>query len=285
MQNAIYAGSFDPWTFGHWFVLRSAMNVFDHVTILISKNPSKRDSVSISDRIALIESFLDPTKELGLLGFSIASLKNQRNLNPWNCSVEVNETLVVNWAKEKNIKHLIRGLRSTSDFESEFNLYFSNLALCPSIETWTVLCPPELLHCSSTFVKTVTSNGFHSHVGTSFTIQSYLNRVPRSIGILLDCMEMENQQGIWLHRISQSTFIDVLQVIYNLLGTAFVTHNEFQEKDLEPFFKSSSLRDTLCQILAYTRISQGRLIETLKAQLNLTQTHKSVINRFLDIEI
>lgn len=178
MSSAIYAGSFDPWSIGHEAVLKAALEVFKEVHVLVAVNPSKLGSLDPLTRARIIASSADPctnwwTAEPPFhVGESII--------------VATTPGLVVDYAGSHGIRHLVRGLRSTTDFEAEFNLYFSNKTIDPRIQTWAVLCPPELLHCSSTYVRSVVGNPSAKKVGTSFVAQSAMLGAPIALGRIFD---------------------------------------------------------------------------------------------------
>ncbi|MCA2961382.1 MAG: pantetheine-phosphate adenylyltransferase [Silvanigrellales bacterium] len=180
-KAAIYAGSFDPWSFGHQYVLDAGLEVFDAVHVLAAVNPAKQGTLSPETRARLIAHSIDPFKDWS------------RREPPFhvgrNVIVSATAGLVVDYAREQGITHLLRGLRSTSDFESEFNLYFSNRAIVPSIQTWAIMCPPDLLHCSSTYVRTVVGKSGVAFVGTSFLAQCAMLRKPAFVGEVFDLVQ------------------------------------------------------------------------------------------------
>jgi pantetheine-phosphate adenylyltransferase len=178
MTAAIYAGSFDPWSVGHEAVLNAALDVFKEVHVLVAVNPSKQGSIDPLTRARIVASSADPCSNWWAVEppFHVED----------SIVVATTPGLVVEYAGTHGIKNLIRGLRSTTDFESEFNLYFSNKTIDQRIQTWAVLCPPELLHCSSTYVRSVVGNPAAKKVGTTFVAQSAMLGIPISLGRLFD---------------------------------------------------------------------------------------------------
>lgn len=196
-RQAIYAGSFDPWSLGHAFVLECALEIFDTVHICVAVNPSKTGILSPARRSLLIAKSLAPFHYFAEdhSTFSISS----------RVTVSYTFGLVSDFAKQRGVSTLLRGLRSTSDFEAEFNLYFSNYAISPDIKTWTVLCPPELLHCSSTYVRTVVGHTSVDTVGTGFLAQCLLLERPTLIGEVFDLLQSldngtKDNDSVSLHR-------------------------------------------------------------------------------------
>jgi pantetheine-phosphate adenylyltransferase len=178
MTAAIYAGSFDPWSTGHDAVLKASLEVFSEIHVLVAINPSKQGSLDPLTRARIIASAIEPC-------INWWNLETPFHVGE-NVVVTTTPGLVVEYAGTHGIHHLVRGLRSTTDFESEFNLYFSNKTIDSRIQTWAVLCPPELLHCSSTYVRSVVGNPAAKKVGTTFAAQCAMLNQPISFGRVFD---------------------------------------------------------------------------------------------------
>ena len=182
MNSAIYAGSFDPWTLGHSYVLTSAIKTFKHVTVIVAVNKEKKSHITPQDRARLIAFEKNPFKDWW-------STKPPFHLKD-NLTIITHSDLIANYARDNNIQYLVRGLRSTTDFEAEFNLYFSNLAINEDLSTWAILCPPEYLHYSSTFARTVVGKSKIPFTGASFTAQALLLNWHKDIGQALDLLTL-----------------------------------------------------------------------------------------------
>ncbi len=117
MKIAIYPGTFDPITFGHLDIIKRASELFDHLIIAAAKDNYKNPLFTLDERVKLIK---EETAHL-----------NKNN----NISVEKFEGLLVGYAKKKNAKVIIRGLRAVSDFEYEFQMFGMNSKLDPEIQT------------------------------------------------------------------------------------------------------------------------------------------------------
>lgn len=211
-KEAIYAGSFDPWSFGHAFVLESSIEIFDTVHICVAVNRAKQGVLSAPRRSYLIARSLAPFMCFG---------EDQSSFRIGDkVTVTYTHGLVSDFAKKKDIHILLRGLRSTSDFEAEFNLYFSNYAISQDIKTWTVMCPPELLHCSSTYVRTVVGQPSVSFVGTGFLSQCMVLEKSTLLGEIFDLLvfleENEKNKASLIHgntpagRLLQTAFSSIL---------------------------------------------------------------------------
>jgi pantetheine-phosphate adenylyltransferase len=205
--KALYAGSFDPWTFGHQFVLETVAQVFDEVHVLCAVNPNKLSTLSAPTRACLVAHTVNPFVDWW-----------QESLEP-STNLKVGENLVVAWydglvadyATEHGISHLIRGLRSTTDFESEFNWYFSNHVLDKSLRTWAVFCPPELLYCSSTYVKTVVGKKGVPQAGTGFLAQAHLLGRETNLGWFFDVFAHQLKREHMFHALGalQKTYSEI----------------------------------------------------------------------------
>ena len=204
MTTAIFPGSFDPWSLGHQFIFNAALQIFDCIHIVIASNPSKTGKLSLSLRSVVVANILAPLQEW-------SALKEPFTINYQGKKIVILHVdgLIVDYAREQNINILIRGLRSTSDFESEFGLYFSNHALYPELQTWTVMCPPELLHFSSTYVRAVAGHPHALHVGTSFLAQSLLLERSAAIGKIYDLIDFYSHSQFSL----QQSFSKILSLL------------------------------------------------------------------------
>jgi len=131
LSIALYAGTFDPVTYGHLDVIRRAAALFDKVIVGVSVNPKKSPLFSTEERVAMLRAVCQP------MG---------------NVSVEVVPGLVVDAARAAGANVLVRGLRAVSDFEFELQMASTNRALAPEIETVFFTPAPEYHYLSSSTV-------------------------------------------------------------------------------------------------------------------------------------
>ena len=108
MKAAIYPGSFDPVTFGHLDVIRRAASIFDELTVSVLNNTQKTPLFSVEERVRILE---EATKEMP------------------NVKVDSFSGLLINYAREKDVHVVIRGLRAITDFEYELQIAQTNRKL------------------------------------------------------------------------------------------------------------------------------------------------------------
>lgn len=136
--NAVYLGTFDPLTAGHYDVIVRAAAIFNSVIIGIGKNKAKDACFSVSERIEMISS-------------ACAGLKN--------VSVEAFEGLAVNFADRHQARVMVRGLRTEADYVYEMQMAMMNRILDRRIETVFIPTRQDLSHVSSSLVKEVAALG------------------------------------------------------------------------------------------------------------------------------
>lgn len=137
-RSAVYAGTFDPITFGHLSVVRRGAGLFDHLWILVAVNPDKNPLFSPDERVRMIR---DVTTQ-------------------WpNVDVDSTPGYVVEFARQCGAQYLLRGVRGSTDAKAEIALASQNHALAPEIETVFVPAHPELSEVSSSNVKELIESG------------------------------------------------------------------------------------------------------------------------------
>ena len=138
MSTALCPGSFDPPTNGHVDVIKRCLSIFDHVVVAIVANPSKSALFDSEKRISMLEElFKDDSKDLEVHAFS---------------------GLLVDFARERNIDVIVKGLRAVSDFEYELQMAQMNESLA-GINTLFLPTNPEYGYLSSSLVKEVARLG------------------------------------------------------------------------------------------------------------------------------
>lgn len=141
MRTALYPGSFDPLTNGHLDILQRAAQMYDKVIVTVAVNNKKSAVFTGEERIQLIKE----------------SIKNY----DWADRVEVEQFtgLLIDYARKKKVKVLLRGVRQISDFEYEFRMALTNRRLAPEIDTVFLMPDEQLTFISATIVKEVAAWG------------------------------------------------------------------------------------------------------------------------------
>lgn len=137
MTIAIYPGSFDPITNGHIDILKSGAEIFDKVIIAVAYNAEKQGFLPVNTRTELIK-------------------KCTRDIP--NIEVDCFEGLTIEYAKKRNASVLLRGLRTSFDFEYELQLSQTNHALFDEIKTVFLITKPEYNFISSSCVREILLN-------------------------------------------------------------------------------------------------------------------------------
>ena len=137
-RTAIFPGSFDPITKGHENILRRALPLFDEVIIAIGKNSLKQTYFTLEQRERWIK---------------------QVFANEPKVSIETYTGLTIDYCKKKKAGYILRGLRTSADFEFEKAIAQNNKVMAPEIETIFILPVSELSAINSTIVRDIVRNG------------------------------------------------------------------------------------------------------------------------------
>jgi len=134
---AVYAGSFDPITNGHLWMIEKGIKLFDKLIIVVGENPSKKYMFTQKERIAIVENAI--------------KIYNDFNYNIKVCGSDMR--ILVKWARILNANYILRGIRSSDDYNYEKNMRHFNYKLESSVETVFLMPPKEIEDISSSFVK------------------------------------------------------------------------------------------------------------------------------------
>lgn len=134
MSTALFPGSFDPITKGHYSIVKRGLPIFDKIIIGIGKNSTKNNLFSLEKRIEIVQETFKNEKKIEVVAF---------------------EGLTVNFCKANNIKFILRGLRSAADFDYERTIALMNKELDDSIETLFLLSEPKYSGIHSTVVREI----------------------------------------------------------------------------------------------------------------------------------
>ena len=138
MRTALYPGSFDPITAGHVDIISRALEIFDHVEVGVAVNMNKTPTFSDAERIEMIEETFVDEPRVRVSGFS---------------------GLLVDYARKRGIRSVIRGLRAVSDFEYEFQMASMNRRLTDEVDFFFLMTSEEHFFVSSSLVREVALNG------------------------------------------------------------------------------------------------------------------------------
>jgi pantetheine-phosphate adenylyltransferase len=130
---AVYAGTFDPVTLGHLWMVKTGANLFDRLIVAVGTNPDKKCYFSLKDRISMLQE-------------STARYKNV------TVDKYQNEFLI-KYAESVGAKFILRGIRSTTDYEYEKGINYVNRSLNAKITTVFLLPPREMVEISSSTVR------------------------------------------------------------------------------------------------------------------------------------
>lgn len=129
MKTCIYAGSFDPITNGHIDIIKRASKIFDKVIIAVGDSASKKYTFSKIERVDLIKRCVP------------------------NANVESFDGLLVDFAFSQGIKHVVRGVRNSQDFDYEKLLHEINISQKSGLDTVVLVADQSMSHISSSAVK------------------------------------------------------------------------------------------------------------------------------------
>jgi pantetheine-phosphate adenylyltransferase len=149
MRIAIYAGSFDPPTNGHLWMIEQGLAMFDHLIVAIGTNSAKQYSFTIEERLELLRASTKASDRL-----TIAHFDNR---------------YLVDYAKKMEGKYILRGIRSSSDYEYERIMRHINADMAPDITTVFLMPPRDIAELSSNMIKSLIGP-----VGWQETVRRYV---------------------------------------------------------------------------------------------------------------
>lgn len=137
-KRALYAGTFDPFTNGHLDIVQRALKIFDELVILVAVSPTKSPLMKTDQRVKVLKKLFAHEPKI---------------------KVESWSGLTVEYARQKKIGSIVRGLRPTGDFEIEFQMASMNRKINPDCDTVFLMTSEKLYYISSTLVKEVYQHG------------------------------------------------------------------------------------------------------------------------------
>jgi pantetheine-phosphate adenylyltransferase len=138
LNIGIYPGSFDPITFGHLDIIKRSAKLFDRLIVAVLSNPQKKPLFTVDERIEMIRQSINNAPNIEIDSFS---------------------GLLIDFARLKQARVIIKGLRAVSDFEYELQMALMNKKLDERIETVFIMTSSKYSYLSSSIVKEVASFG------------------------------------------------------------------------------------------------------------------------------
>lgn len=138
MVSALYPGSFDPVTCGHLDLVERALPLFDRLTVAVAINSQKNATFTAEERVAMLREVLPDDPRVQVTTF---------------------RGLVVDFCRAQGIGAILRGVRTVSDFEYEYQMALTNRHLSPSIETVFVMPSVQYSYVSSSLIREIVRNG------------------------------------------------------------------------------------------------------------------------------
>jgi pantetheine-phosphate adenylyltransferase len=136
--KAVYAGTFDPVTLGHHDLIQRSAGLVDHLILAVAVTGLKETLFSLPERLSMTREVVHSLENVEVLPF---------------------DGLLIDFARQRGVRLLIRGLRAYSDFEYEFRMALTNRKLAPEIETLFMMPSETQSYVSSSMVKEVASLG------------------------------------------------------------------------------------------------------------------------------
>ena len=131
---ALYPGTFDPITNGHYDLIRRAVSIFSRVVVAVAANPGKAPLFSLDERVEMVREVLGDVDHLEVVGYT---------------------GLTVDFARARGIGVMVRGLRAVSDFEFEFQLATMSRQIAEEVETVFLTPTEQFSFVSSTMVREI----------------------------------------------------------------------------------------------------------------------------------
>ena len=135
---SVFAGSFDPFTIGHESIVRRGFTLFDRIIVAIGYNANKKGFFPLEERLKWIKQVFENDKQV---------------------SVDFYEGLTIDFCKKVNAQYLLRGIRTSADFEYERSIAQVNKAMAPEVESVFLLTSPEYTPVTSSLVRDIILHG------------------------------------------------------------------------------------------------------------------------------
>ena len=135
---AVFPGSFDPFTVGHENIVLRALDLFDRIIVAIGIHSTKQPLLKIKSRVEMVNQVFSSNEQV---------------------SVDSFEGLTVDYCRKVKATHMLRGIRTSADFEYERAIAQINKQMLPSVESVFLLTTPEHTPVNSTIIRDIIRNG------------------------------------------------------------------------------------------------------------------------------
>ena len=157
-RKAVYPGTFDPMTLGHFDLIQRAAKLYDRLVVAVAATSKKQGALfDARTRMAMIR---EDVRRAGLV----------------NVEVKLLDCLLVDFCRREKVKVVIRGVRVYSDFEYEFQMALTNRRMAPEIETMFMMPSESLAYVTASTVREIASYGGDTAPFVTEAVQKRLKR-------------------------------------------------------------------------------------------------------------
>ena len=157
-RKAVYPGTFDPMTLGHFDLIQRAAKLYDRLVVAVAATSKKQGALfDARTRMAMIR---EDVRRAGLA----------------NVEVKLLDCLLVDFCRREKVKVVIRGVRVYSDFEYEFQMAITNRRMAPEIETMFMMPSESLAYVTASTVREIASYGGDTAPFVTEAVQKRLKR-------------------------------------------------------------------------------------------------------------
>ena len=161
ITTAVYPGTFDPMTLGHFDLIRRSAKLYDRLVVAVASTSKKQGALfDAEERLAMIR-------------------EDVRRSRLKNVEVKLLDCLLVEFCRREGARVVIRGVRVYSDFEYEFQMALTNRRLAPEIETLFMMPSENLAYVTASTVREIASYGGDTATFVTASVQKRLQRLHR----------------------------------------------------------------------------------------------------------